>query len=383
MLRSLRWAGAASIALALTATNARAQFGYTYPGGYGGWGWGGWGGQTVLGDQARGMGMFAAGVGQYNVQTAQANSINADTLMRFNQYLFESQQNLNMQHYERTARQSERVNTSREAIYKRLRDNPRPEDIMSGDALNVAFNQIAAPGVYTASMKQAQVPIPSSMIKDIPFNKASEGVTLTLNQLTDAKNWPAELRADALDPERANLRKVATEARAEDDAGDLKPETIEKLYTAMKAYRDKVFATYAPDSPERRKVTPYLKGLGGLIRLLDQPELQVLLRNVDEQPERSLADVINFMVAFNLRFGVADTPRERAVYNQLYPLLDNLRKAVAKPDTGMPVAAAGEHAPSDVTDFFGKMDASHIHQPGAVPSVPSHKPAPPPPPANP
>ena len=34
---------------------------------------------------ARGMGIYAAGAGQYNVQTAQARSINANTRMKYNE----------------------------------------------------------------------------------------------------------------------------------------------------------------------------------------------------------------------------------------------------------------------------------------------------------
>jgi hypothetical protein len=53
-----------------------------YPWGYGGFGWEGWGGHTHEGDLARGLGAFAAGTGFYNKQTAIANSIDADTVMR-------------------------------------------------------------------------------------------------------------------------------------------------------------------------------------------------------------------------------------------------------------------------------------------------------------
>jgi hypothetical protein len=50
-------------------------------------GWGGWGGtgSTVQESIASGMGNFAAGAGSYNVQTAQARSINAQTAMQLNE----------------------------------------------------------------------------------------------------------------------------------------------------------------------------------------------------------------------------------------------------------------------------------------------------------
>src|SRR5262245_30347355 len=69
--------------LAAGGVSAHAQYGR-----YGGWG--GWGGagSTVQGSIASGMGNFAAGAGQYNVQTAQARSINAQTAMQFNDYMY-------------------------------------------------------------------------------------------------------------------------------------------------------------------------------------------------------------------------------------------------------------------------------------------------------
>ncbi len=102
-------------ALAFTqGTCAQAQWGY--PGGYGGYGWGGWGGQTAQGDIARGLGAYAMGAGYYNQQTAVANSINADTIMRWNQYVYEAQMNANKMHAERLAAERTQTNQSAEQI---------------------------------------------------------------------------------------------------------------------------------------------------------------------------------------------------------------------------------------------------------------------------
>jgi hypothetical protein len=74
-----RWLAILTMALGAThGASAQAQYGY---GAYGGWGGGG---QTPGSSLARGMGVYAAGAGQYNVQTAQARSINANTAMRYN-----------------------------------------------------------------------------------------------------------------------------------------------------------------------------------------------------------------------------------------------------------------------------------------------------------
>jgi hypothetical protein len=85
------------VTLATQAIPAQAQF----YGGYepfGWWGWYGGAGSTVQGDIARGRGQFAVGAGIYNELTAQADAINADTLWRWNQYLYLSQQEANRAH---------------------------------------------------------------------------------------------------------------------------------------------------------------------------------------------------------------------------------------------------------------------------------------------
>src|SRR4051795_8527787 len=78
-----------AVMLAVPGTSTRAQ--YHYPGGYGSSGWGGWGGagSTVAGSTAYGIGNFAAGAGAYNEQTAQARSMNANTAMQVNDYMYQ------------------------------------------------------------------------------------------------------------------------------------------------------------------------------------------------------------------------------------------------------------------------------------------------------
>ena len=80
------------VAAVLTAASeARAQYGYAR--GYGGYGWGGWGGASTPGAAApRGhgyVGIWAAGM--FNLDTAQARSINVNTAMRWNQAMFNAQ----------------------------------------------------------------------------------------------------------------------------------------------------------------------------------------------------------------------------------------------------------------------------------------------------
>ena len=57
--------------------------------GYGGWGWGGWGGggTTPASAALQGAGYYAMGAGVYNLDTAQARNINAQTASQWNDYV--------------------------------------------------------------------------------------------------------------------------------------------------------------------------------------------------------------------------------------------------------------------------------------------------------
>ncbi|MFO0893267.1 MAG: hypothetical protein U0790_29530, partial [Isosphaeraceae bacterium] len=172
MIRRPVLAGALLLALAAFQGNeAKAQWGY--PGGYGGYGWGGWGASTAQGDIARGLGMYAMGAGYYNQQTAIANSINTDTVMRWNQYVYEGQKEANRLHHGKLVLQRQLANTSADQIRERLRNNPEPRDIYQGDAMNVALDEINDPRVYAKALEGAKAKISPRTIRDIPFQYAA------------------------------------------------------------------------------------------------------------------------------------------------------------------------------------------------------------------
>lgn len=376
-LRSRLLAGAALCGLAVGVGTAEAQFGYAYPGGFGGWG--GWGAQTAGGDMARGMGMFAMGVGQYNEQTAIARSVNADTAMRMNEYLYESQQVRNQRYYANLAAQRQRINESAETVFNRLRNEPEARDVTRGDALNVALDELTSPKYLSESMREARAVIPSSMVKQIPFNAASQMLTISMSELLNKDNYPDLLTQNpAFEAERARLRAVGDQLRSLKEGHELTDAQIKEAQDAVAAFRAKVEATYPRNSRELNQVRPYLKGLSALARLLQRPKLQELLANVDQEATRPLSDLLGFMHTFNLRFGVATTPEQQAAYNTIWPMLDDLRdRVVHEPQSPMAVApASGRH--TKLSDFANKLPDEAL-APHAIPAVPSTRPAPAPP----
>ena len=121
---------------------------------------------------------------------------------------------------------------------------------------------------------------------------------------------------------------------------------------------------------DRNEVDRYLKALHGLIGMLDTPALDVILSGVDKRPEATLGELLAFMDAFNLRFGQATTPRQRMVYQELYPKLVALRDEVAPLLAGV---QARQPQATAVADFFSKMDFKDLqkHAPAPAPAQPA------------
>jgi hypothetical protein len=361
MNQRFRWAPILAIALAMGhATTARAQYGY-YPRGYGGYGWGGWGGgaQTPGGNMARGMGVYAAGAGVYNEQTAVARSINTDTVMRYNQYMYECQQNALKKHHELVVSQSDHAIKEYDAFQKKLRDHPDEHDIEMGDALNVAVEEIEDPRIYSRTLEKAKVAIGGELIRDIPFRYAPEGITVSIHRLTKGTPPTALMTADFEDDRNA-FRELGAKIRKDLDEGKkTDSETIQKALAVINTAEAKADKILPRNTADRNEVDRYLKALHGLIAMLDSPALDVITAGVEKHPDATLGQLLDFMRAYNLRFGQAKTERQRSVYSQLYPMLVHVRDDVAPALASAPPARTDGSEPGE---FFAGMDYQDLRK---------------------
>ena len=346
------------------------------PRGYGGYGWGGWGGYgggIGPGSIAAGIGAFNAQTGYANVENAQARAVNANTLMQWNNYVYQSNLNANRMYLEQNAAVSKANSAARAKIRRRLRNDPSQGDIERGDALNVALDEVTNPKIDWRSLKSGPRHLPRH---DDPGDPLPEGV----GGDHDERGRPDQ-GGTARGLEGGRLR-----LRSRDHARDRRPtpqgepggrrpnpETLAKAHAQVKETRAKVEKMYPEGSPERRDADRYLKALLGLLRILDTPAIDVVLAGVEKHPEVTLADLVGFMKAYNFRFGVAKTPGQHDIYNRLYPRLVKLRDEA---DAGDPYAsAAPAPAPADPAragEFFSDMEYQHLQPP------PAPTPAPPP-----
>jgi hypothetical protein len=379
------------VLLAMSPGAARAQYGY--PGGYGGYGWGGWG-STLQGSIARGLGYFNMGRGAYNYDTSVARSINADTAIRWNEYMYQSHLEQTRRYHARLQADLNRINTAQAGIYDRLRNHPETRDVTNGDALNVLLDILLNPATLGSSVRMIRTPLKPEVIRDIPFEVASEGMTVCLNQMTlNDEQWPLALRVEAFGPERDKLKQVIAVALKEDEKGSLDPKTIEAVQSAIDQLRFKFEKLVPQSDPDYVPAQQTIKAMAGLTKMLYSPTLEQVIAELEDYQGTTLGELLAFMQAFNLRFAPANSFRQRQIYMKLYPMFAELAngsfgsgaqatassavKTVENAGGTAVKAAAGlgsdaiNGLKSAAVDFFKDMDWKHLSG--------SSKSAPPPP----
>ncbi|MFO0959389.1 MAG: hypothetical protein U0800_18470 [Isosphaeraceae bacterium] len=343
-------------------------------------GWGGWGGGagTAYGDIARGMGVFAAGVGQMNLADAQAESINATTRMRWNDYEWQINQSLYRDYNARLIKQQRDTARSVDEIQKRLRENPTAVDIQGGRALNAILDDFQNPRVQEAARRVSEPRmISSNLIKRIPFFYSSDPFTFSLNQFMSGKvEVPEALKAPEFEADRKKIRELAQKAREEDEeseAADVTEETFRELNAATRALRAKFEAKFPPNSKEYVDTEPFLKALVGFTTLLKSNDFEKELQKLEDNKQVSLFKLLTFMTIYNLRFGRADSPEQRAVYNQLYPIMDERRREIAAliAQSAPPAENTAPDAPP--THIFQDLNFDQLHKTTTAPQPPTPK----------
>jgi hypothetical protein len=315
---------------------------------YGGW-WGGWGGygggQTVAGSTAMGMGNYYAGLGQARVDTAQATSIDADTVMRWNDYMWSSQNNVNRHFMARRAKEKQENLENFTAIQDRIHKDPTAQDITNGDALNAAVQQLTQPRVMNDALRRASaMTISSQVVKQVRWFHSTDAVTFSLYNLTSDANWPRELKRPEFDTVRKDFITVMEKALDEEYKGQVSDATRAEIKRVVANLKAKAEQVYPVGTPERSRLERRRRTLDSLVDMIKSSDIGPALAQLDKVSQVTLADVLGFTQTFNLRFGVAMNDREMAALREIYGMLDTVRDQVAQDAA---VARADVHTPAE------------------------------------
>jgi TfoX/Sxy family transcriptional regulator of competence genes len=352
MLRCFRITLGLAVILTLSAGNARAQWGYGW-GGYGGWS------SSLQGDVARGMGYYNIGAGIYNRQTAIARSINADTYMRLNDYFYQSHLQATADYWAKKNTDLANTKNAYNQIQERLQKNPTRLDVENGDALNRALDQLTDPRLGSSTIRMATGQIDSSLITEIPFRNNTEAITIVLSEVKGATKWPAVLYDRRFADEKKMFDEIVDQARKEDEQGDISGPTLGKAHALINSLRSELDTMPLADPVDNQTALNFVKTLAGLVRLLEQPDTKQVIDELRKVEKTSLANLLGFMHAFNLRFGPATTPREKIAYSKLYPLLADTRDHVLS-EAKIDDSSRGKGNIGNVGDVFSKLSLDEI-----------------------
>jgi len=300
--------------------------------------------------------MYAAGAGVYNMDTAQARSINANTVMKFNDYVAGAALQSNYMYNARKNTNFQKDKSLYNAHEKHLRDNPDQRDIDDGDALNAAVTDLSNPKLSASAVRAASsAQVPASLIAEVPFVYASERVTFMLDGVRKSVKWPDVFEDKRFAADEKAFDALAAKLRSEAQDGEVKPRSLREAKAFVNDLRAKLDAQPLADPDDQKDAVKFLTSCASLLDMLQKPDIQPALLDLRKLTDTTVGNLLGFMHAYNLRFGAANTPKEKSAYQRLYALLDQTRDEVlaAAQVDGAPAA---QPDPNQAHEFFQSLN---------------------------
>jgi hypothetical protein len=295
-------------------------------------------GSTPAGDYLRGVGIAAQGMGQYNLSTAQANSINTQTVMTWNDYVWSSTKVQARELAERKAAERAKHAAEYNAIQKRYLENPEDLDLMKGNALNAVLEQLNDPRISESSYRSAEVPLSVDMIRRIPFKLGEKNQIFSMSRLSlkGKSKVPPALQDPRFALYLQAYERVLDTAMEQAIDGKMTIPAIEAVDKAVDGLRRRLNDVVPPTrDPLYLEAKQKLDELEKVVQLFKIHKIQLALGEIDKYPGTTVGDLRAFMQRHNLQFATAETPDERTLYPELHAALIIQRDKVA---SGLPAA---------------------------------------------
>ncbi len=341
MLSRMRLAAVAlGLVLPMTAGDARAQWDH------GGWLWNGWDAKPTASAAAEpAHHAMGAGILSYD------KNVRADLVARFNQYAWRSSCVVDYKQLMQY-RKSQELKRKYESLLKQLRENPTVRQVENGDALNVALDDLSDPELGPLAARAAKAPAAASLIALVPFRSRSERVNFMLDELRGNVKWPQAFPEEHFADAKKTFDRLVAQMRREDDAGEVSEKTLDEAREFLSSLRAKLATQPLEHLRDQIEAVSFLKTSLALVAVRKSADLRPAIAALGKVTDTSLANLLGFMHAYNLRFGEATTPEERKAYSRLFAILDKARsevRAERAKEGGAPSAEAGR---TQMTDFF-------------------------------
>ena len=290
---------------------------------------------TPQGDYLRGVGYAALGLGQYNLLTAEAISINVDTEIRLTDYI------RTITRLDGIERQKKRIEKQKRSakiladIRERLENNPKLHDVQNGDALNALRQKL---GSYTNSETRgaSDILLPADVVHRIPFKLAQTGFTISMPRILHSeKGWPVEFQDHAFDNEKRAYDRAMSNALGQFVDVQMQAEAIQKVKLSISALEQELGRRKNTlDPKDFTDASNHLEELKKYTRMLQDTKVQEALVDLDSYSGTTIVDLVKFMNDHSLQFEVSDHPEERKAYREIYEALDNVKKYLQGDDKG-------------------------------------------------
>jgi hypothetical protein len=263
---------------------------------------------------------------------AVGESIRVDTMMRLNEYIYQSLKEMNRENAAIRAAKTKRRRENFDKIMDRIKNSPNEFDVTNGDALNALREQLFS---FGSSVRAVPATLSTDMIRTIPFMYGPRDSIFSLRRLTIRK-WPVAFRAgpggDAFVSERKKFESAISAALDQMLDGKTSRETIKTVEAAIENLEFKLDKTYK--TTEERKDKTYIEAKRTLREFRDTKELmkdakvEQILAEMSRYSGTTLFDLLEFMHRNNLRFYVPDIGDERQLYPKLYEKMRATLEAV-------------------------------------------------------
>ncbi len=288
-----------------------------------------------------GEGAFLRGMGSYNLNTAEANAINLDTVIRWKQDL-RNDQKLQTELLERKATNKRMkiadVKKQQQMRERQLRLTPTSDDIQNGSALNALLYDLADPDISPSDWTSKAVQLPKELsVKDFIFrftplsnstnvSKALSRGVIALSRLdVEGNKWPTVMKQKELDKERVGYEVAYDKLRVQliHDKFDLN--ALIKVDLALDNLKSKVDSAVPKDRGFREEALKYVSDLKDATRMFDAATVDYsreILIDTNGKDAKSVGELIGFMLKYRLQFASAErSATGRVLYRQLYEVM--------------------------------------------------------------
>lgn len=280
-------------------------------------------GSTVHGDWTRGEGVFYMGLGQFNLHTAMALSIDSDRLIREATVMNLAAEQAARNERSRLANQIKRAKRAQSETLARHVEAPTVLDVSSGDALNALVRKLAdLGGASPSTLRAATVPVPGGTIEQAPLMLASKGVTISRSRLLDRGEWPILLRTGTFDLAFREYRQAVEQALERANQLALRVEDVARVDQSAQALKGRLEKVAPEANPaDAREARAFLRHVEHAVAFLHIPQAETALSEMLTYGGTTVGDLVEFLTRSKLQFSPAVTPSEQRLYRVLHPLL--------------------------------------------------------------